>query len=296
MTATLTSPQVQVEDCGPFKRYTFPSGDVVAFKEETHAYYTDCKQQTKKGEVVWTGTNPRFTGVSTVVKPFDYSPDQLMRWAANQDHEAIVELFGGQELPTDPAIVRARLRGNEMAWDQRRDAKADTGKAAHEKVLHQLAIGQEPDIGVLAPKERGFGQAIYRWWVARNPEVLHAEQVVCSAANRVAGTLDLRVRMDSTIGLDHREGIVLVDAKARGFIPASSLGQVAGYDKCVVDCGLGDPADHLLILKLREDGDFEEIWVDDGLPPEERHANFMAGVRVYRQAAEYTKQVQAVGA
>lgn len=296
MTATLAAPEVQVEDCGPFTRYTFPSGDVVAFKEETHAYYADCKQQTKKGEVVWTGTNPRFTGVSTVVKPFDYSPDQLMRWAANLDHEGIARVFGGRELPGDPAAIRSALFAAEATWQQYRDAKADTGKAAHSKIIHQLALGQEPDLGVLLPHERGFGQAFYRWVVARDPEFLHAEQVVCSAANKVAGTLDLRVRMNSTIGLDHREGIVLVDAKARGFIPASSLGQVAGYDKCVADCGLGEPADHLLILKLREDGDFEEIWVDDGLPPEERHANFMAGVRVYRQAAEYTKQVQAVGA
>ena len=291
---TLSAPEVIVEDCGPFKRYTFPSGDVVAFKDETHAYYSDCKQQTKKGEVVWTGTNPRLTGVSTVVKPYDFQPDQLMNWAADTNVAGIAQIYGGKTLPTDPATLRGALFGRDLHYTRKRDEKAEAGKSAHAKVLHQIALGQEPDLNVLLPHERPFGQAIYKWVLDRDPEFLHAEQVVASVENGVAGTLDLRVRLNSAIGMDLREGIALVDAKARGFIPASAAAQVAGYDKCVVDCGIGEAADYLMILKLCEDGTYREIWVDDDKTPEQRHQRFLDAVRVYRNAAELTKQIAAV--
>lgn len=292
---TLTVPATTTEELGPFTRTIFPNGESVVFRESNHSYWSDCKQKTVKGELQWSGTAPRLAGVSTVVKPYDFRPDELMNWAAKLDHEGITRVFGGKELPEDVAEVRSKLWAYGLSWQQARDAKADTGKAAHEKVLHQLAIGKEPDLSVLLPEERGFGQAIYRWVLDRDPEFLQAEQVVASIVNGVAGTLDIRVRLNnSSIGLDHRDGICVVDAKARGFIPASSLAQVAGYDKCVVDCGLGEPADHLLILKLLDDGTYREIWVDQDKTPEERHAGFLAALAVYRQAAEYTKQVSAV--
>lgn len=292
MTALTMDPQVTVEEMGPFRRFTFPLGDSVVYRDADHSYWADCKRKMQKGEEVWSGTKPRYAGVSTVVSPYDFRPDSLMRWAADLDLNGITQIFGGKELPADPADVRSALWAWKLSWQQARDEKAESGKAAHAKVLHQLALGKEPDLDVLLPHERGFGQAIYRWVLDRDPEFLQAEQVVASVANCVAGTLDLRVRMDSMIGLDHRKGIVVVDAKARGFIPASSLAQVAGYDKCVVDCGLGGPADHLLVLKLLEDGTYREIWVDDGKAPEERHEGFLAALKVYRRAAEYSKQVE----
>lgn len=293
--STLTIPQTTTEELGPFTRTIFPNGESVVFRESNHSYWSDCKMKVAKGEETWSGTAPRLAGVSTVVSPYDFRPDNLMKWAAETDQVGVARVFGGRECPKDPAEIRSALWAHKVTWQQARDEKADTGKAAHEKVLHQLALGKEPDLNVLLPAERGFGQAIYRWVLDRDPEFIHAEQVVASFANGVAGTLDIRVRLNnSAIGLDHRDGIVVVDAKARGFIPASSLAQVAGYDKCVVDCGLGDPADHLLILKLCEDGTYREIWVDQDKTPEERHEGFLAGLRVYRQAAEYTKQVAAV--
>lgn len=291
---TLTIPQTTTEELGPFTRTIFPDGTSVVFRESNHSYWSDCKSKTAKGEQVWSGTAPRLAGVSTVVSPYDFRPDSLMKWAAELDHVGVARVFGGRECPSDPADIRSALWANKVTWQQARDEKADTGKAAHEKVLHQLALGNEPDLNVLLPHERGFGQAIYRWVVDREPEFIHAEQVVASLDNGVAGTLDLRVRLNnSRIGLDIRDGIAVIDAKARGFIPASSLAQVAGYDKCVVDCGLGEPADHLMILKLLDDGTYREIWVDQDKTPEQRHEGFLAGLRVYRQAAEYMKQTQA---
>lgn len=291
---TLAIPRTTAEQMGPFVKHTFPNRTWVAFHEANHAYWSDCKMKFEKGEEKWSGTMPRLAGVSTVVSPYDFRPDSLMKWAAEQDHEAIARVYGGKELPDDPSTIRSALFVRELTWQQRRDAKADTGKAAHEKILHQLALGNEPDLNVLLPKERGYGQAIYRWWLDRDPEVLHAEQVVASIENGIAGTLDLRAKLTAPIGLDFRDGVTVIDAKARGFIPASSLAQVAGYDKCVVDCGLGDPADHLMILKLYEDGSYREIWVDDGKTVAERHQGFLDAVKVYRRAAEYAKQVQAV--
>lgn len=286
---TTALPTTSSETVGPFVRTVFPSGAEVFFRESDHSYWREANQKRERGHLRWAGSG-RLTGVSSLCKPFDFYPDSLMKWAAELDHEGIARVFGGRELPKDPAEIRSALWANRCAWQQARDEKADAGTNAHMMVLHKLAVEDEvPDLGALPPKHQGFGRAVFAWWHDRKPTVLHAEQTVVSLEHGVAGTLDLRCAITDPF----RGGVVILDAKARGYLPSSVAAQVEGYDFCVAACELGDPADHLLVLQLCEDGSYREVWIDDDLTPAERHENFLAGLRVYRQSAVWKKQIKA---
>lgn len=245
-----------------------PNGTRVYYVDEAHAYYR-CKPNGDRGR--------RLTGVSTVCAPLDFKPDGLLRWAEKLTLEGVVRGFGGQEVPNDPHILRQMLDTSGLRWEQIREEAAQRGTNVHVQMLHALATGDEiPNLDDLPDEQRGYGQAVMAWWLARKPEVIYAEQVVLSEEHGFAGRGDLWCRV--TRGVIAPE-LWLLDAKTSGFISAKAHAQIAGYDLGAIASGLTEgPADRLVILQLRDDGTYREITSHAS------HDDFLAALTVYRAA------------
>lgn len=278
-TATVERPEI-LEDYGPFERIDLPKATVF-YRDSNHSYWQGCKQKTEKGQLKWTGSG-RLTGVSTVIAPWDFRPDSLMRWVERLTLEGVTRGFADRKVPQDPHALRTLLDQKELRWEQIRDQAGERGTNAHDLVLHKLAVEQEvPDLSVLPPAERGYGQSIFRWWDLRQPEVFQAEQVVCSPEHGFAGRLDIRCRIKDPF----HPGIGIVDLKTSGFISNKAMVQPAGYDLGCIHSGICDePADWYMVLQADEKG---------GLPREiyspATHEDFLLALRIYRRSAELGK-------
>lgn len=240
-----------------------PSGDRLYFVEEDHSYWR-CKPDGSRGK--------RLTGVTTVVKPLDFWPDGLMKWAVRLSLEGVVRGFTGEQVPDDPYVLQERLQTMELDWESIRDAAGTRGTNVHVRVLHALATGGEiPDLDDLSDEERGHGQAVMKWWRDRRPKVLQAEQIVLDEENGVAGRFDLRCEIDG------RPGVTLVDLKTGNYLSAAAHAQLAGYSYLAEKSGLGESST-LLILQVRDNGDYREI------PVCAEPDDFLCAVKTYRSA------------
>lgn len=263
-----------------FVRATFPNGTEVFYRDRDHSYWRECKPK-RGGGLSGSG---RLTGVSTLCAPMDFRPDSLMRWVERLTLEGVARGFNGKTVPTDPYMLRQMLDNQGLRWEQIREDAAERGTNVHQQVLHALASGKEvPDLSQLPAEQRGYGQAVLKWWVDRAPVPTHAEQMVFSDQHGFAGTLDLRCTINDPL----RQGVGVVDAKTSSFISAKSLVQPAGYDIGVVDSGLGEKAEWLMILQLNEDGSYREVWSPA------THEHFLNALAVYRNSGELNKAARA---
>lgn len=271
------------EDYGPFERVDLPKATVY-YRDENHSYWEGCKRK-PNGE--WSGSG-RWTGVSTVIAPWDFRPDSLMRWVEKLTLEGVVRGFSGRSLPDDPWALRTLLEQRGLTWEQIRDEAAQRGTNAHELMFHALAMGETvPNLDELPPEQRGYGQGVLKWWSDREPEVLQAEQIVCSPEHRIAGRLDFRGRVKDPF----RPGIGIVDLKTSGFIANKAMVQPAGYDIGCIHSGLAEePADWYMVLQVDEYGGYREI-----ISPA-THADFLLSLSLYRRAAELGKAAKAARA
>lgn len=247
---------------------SLPNGTQCYFVESDHSYW----RHRPDG-----GRGRRLTGISTVCGPMDWKPESLMRWCSRLTLDGVARAFGGQEIPPDPYVLDQRLHEVNLDWESIRDEAAERGTNIHVQMLHALAMGGDiPDLDDLPEEQRGYGQAVMRWWLDREPEVLHAEQVVLDEELGFAGRLDLDCKVTRGVLAPERW---IVDAKTSGFIPTKAHAQIAGYDLGAVTSGLAEtPADRLVILQLCPDGSYVEVTgqatADD----------FKAAVTVYRAA------------
>lgn len=238
-----------------------PNGTRCFYKDADHSYWR-CKADGTRGT--------RLTGVSTVSAPLDFRPDPLLRWASRLTLEGVVRAFAGQEVPSDPFVLSARLADLNLDWESIRDEAGAGGTNIHAQVLHALATGGEvPNLDDLPPEQRGKGQAVMKWWLDHDPTVLQAEQVVLCEEHGFAGRFDLRCEIQGVIHM--------VDLKTGGFIPTKAHAQVAGYDLGAIESGFG-PSTCLVIVQVAEDGTYRQI------PVHATHEDFLAAVRVYRAA------------
>lgn len=272
-----------VETFAPFERVEFPNGSEVFYRESDHRYYGEVNYKGGK----WTGVAAtQRTGVSTLCSPYDYESDGLCHWSTREEREAMVRLFGGRTFPEDPGAVYGMLKANDLTWWALRNKAGERGKRVHKAIAHALATSTDdgPDIGVLPEEDRGYGQALMRWWLKRDPQVSHAEQIVGSVEHRFAGTLDLRAKIKDPL----RPGFGIVDYKCGNNVWPKDCAQPAGYDIGGLHSGLWDePAEWLLIVHLKPNGDYDEVWSPA------THEHFLNALAVYRDSQAFGKVVRA---
>lgn len=275
-----------VEAIGAFEAHAMPSGVVVYYRDSDHSYWSGVKTA-RNGDVTGTG---RLTGVTTVVAPYDWRPDNLMRWAARLNGEGVAALAADGLSLDDAEDMRAALRWletGESVWSALADARllysdarddaATRGTNVHKHALHALATGAAvPDLGALADAERGYALGVAAFWLDHEPQPICSEQVVGDLKLNVAGRLD----MIATMGAGEWRGQTLVvDAKTSTFLPTKHHAQLAGYRGMAVNCGVVPALDGGLILQVDADGGYELV------PVTATWRDFVVAVDLYRRAA-----------
>lgn len=286
---------------GDFEHHRLPSGQEVYYRTTDHWYCRGIKPGKAKGGVpIITGTG-RLTGVSTVVKPFDWEPDQLMHWAskltvanvAKLAEEAIIAHAAGRDDALDwlqdGEQIMGRLTAERLRWSDKRDERGKEGTNVHEYVLHELALGRDPKLDRLTDDERGMATGIIRFWLDHDPEVIAAEQVVMvdgapdlDEPLGVAGRLDLIARCTSSL-----RGTVHIDAKTSGFISKAHHVQAAGYEVGAVEAQLVENIDASYLLNVNTAGEYFL------LPVCATADDFLQAVKVYRAAGRVNREANA---
>lgn len=249
-------------------RHEMPNGSEVFFRASDHAYWREANLETGK-------CSGRLPGVSTLVKPLDWRPDNLMTWASKRTLDGLVELVHGHDGWPDFADGDAcyeALNDASLTWRHLRDKAGDRGSAAHD-VLEALAEGRpyQQILDRAQAHEKGYCDAVIAWWDHRAPRPINSEQVIFSAEHGYAGRFDLRCEVNGRIWL--------VDLKTSKYIGTAYHAQLAGYDLAATECGIG-PSDELYVLKVNDEGEFEEVR---GCA---RPDDFLAAMDIYRRAGQ----------
>lgn len=248
-----------VEMIGRFEVHDLPDGSVVYYDDDKHAYFGEINpSKTAKGGYAGKQAS-RLTGASTIAKYLDANVDPLLWWAVGLDQVGIAEL-AEEDMRADRDVtwlsshelIKDRLKEEKRRWSDVRDRSAETGTNVHEQVFHALARGETPNLADRTEAERGFAQAVIRWWMENKPEVIAAEQVTVNYATGFAGRFDLLCEIDGER--------VLVDAKTRekGVDRKSDHVQLPGYEDANVACGIGS-SDRQIVLVLRPDGFYNAV-------------------------------------
>lgn len=289
---------VTAEQVGDAELHTLPSGVQVVYRDRDHSYWAGATALAD-GSAKCSG---RLTGISTVVCPFDWRPDNLMAWAARTNAAGIAALAAeglsqedvenmracltfltsGESI--EDALTQARLR-----YADARDDAATRGTNVHKHALHALATGDPvPRRKDLTVEEWGYARGIMAFWHECEPDPFFAEQVVADPELGVAGRFDLIC--DLTLnGCRQR---VVADAKTSGFIPTKHHVQLAGYTHCAEVSGLVPEEGHgsldcALILQVTPEGGYDLV------PSEAEREDFTAAIDVYRRAARIQRETNA---
>lgn len=266
------------------ERIDLPRGVSLYYVDDDHSYWR-CKPDGSRGQ--------RLTGVTTVVKPLDFRPDNLMKWAANLNCDGVAELAAGAIDGTDPEQlpdvldwlltgdgIRAALEESERTWQHLRDKAGKRGTNIHVDVLVALAVGKKvPDLAKFTDEERGYAQGVMRFWREHRPTPTHIEQIVCDPDIGVAGRFDLRAKVAG------RDGVGLIDLKTGGYISEGAHAQVALYDHLAGVCGVGE-TDWQAILRVDAEGGYELIDVQAD------HEDALLAVDVYRRAGRIGREAR----
>lgn len=266
-------------------RHDLPSGETVFYRDRDHSYWTGYDEGTGK-------CSGRMAGVSTVAKVFDLDVfGAASGWGAKMTREGIAILASdAQGLDGDDlraalawlnsadgiaeALADARLRHTD-----KRDEAAGRGTAVHETVLHALASGAVvPDMDSLSEDEKGYAQAVIKWWLNVDPAPELSEVLVADVGSGIAGRFDLVANIKGKR--------TLIDLKSGAAVRVSASAQLAGYQALMERSGYG-PVDTSMVLLARADGSY--VVSPGRAGPED----FWRAVKVYRKAGEIRRGITA---
>jgi hypothetical protein len=258
------------EMLGDFEVHNQPSGHTVYYRDSNHAYYSRIEER-KGGK--WVGPRDAYLpSPSTIGKVLDGSPDGLMRWAARQTCNGVVQL---REVPEDGDALWGRLCAAKLTYNDLKEKRGQEGTNVHEKVLACLAAGERiPSLSDVSAEERGYAQGVFAAWHELEPEPVASELVVYSHTHGFAGRVDLVCRIGGKL--------TILDLKT-GYVGNGAHTQLAGYLLALEDGGHGHAAD-ALILKVESGGGY------DVTPCAADPDDFLAALAAYRSASKVGKR------
>ena len=111
------------------EKIDLPGGESLWYFDEDHSYWRHNPKTGKRGR--------RLTGVTTVVKPLDYNPENLLRWAAKTQCKGIA-LLAEEASPEDllrwlhnPDAIWRELEDHGLTYENVRDKAGVEGTNAH---------------------------------------------------------------------------------------------------------------------------------------------------------------------
>jgi hypothetical protein len=157
--------------------------------------YEIVQEEDKNGEPRhYTIDGERVPSVTTVLRVLN--KEALISWAWNVAVEGAVEVHNSGLPIDDYAAMRKALVDREWGWWQVRDTAALRGRGLHTALNHLSETGTPPSLSEFPEEQRGYVQALARWWIATEPNVLLSEAKVASKRHYYAGRTDLVVEKD----------------------------------------------------------------------------------------------------
>lgn len=212
-----------------------PSGRKIVYYDKAHRYRID------------RGDGMDFVpSVSTIL---DKAVSKNLSGWAERGAVLGVQTLASRGRPVEqmgPDAILDEMHSQGLRHYQRRDAAALRGTSVH-TAFEQLALGTPPKLSSFPIGERGYVQAIAKWWMEHEPTVEHSEVMVASWEHGFAGRMDL-------VTAEHG----VVDLKTSKAIRESHHYQTAGYRIGLRESGYGG-VDAGWVLRVGEDGTFEFV-------------------------------------
>lgn len=229
---------------------TTPSGVQIVYYDKSHRY----KLGKPDGTATQPGVDNKLRFVPSVSTILDKTlPKNLTGWAERLTVLGIINLaqLKGPEFVArlGPDAMLAELHATGGRYYQSRDAAADRGTRVH-TAFELLSEGKVPNLRDWPLEQRGYIQAICKWWAEYDPTVIQSELMVASWEAQYAGRMDLLARLAGEV--------VVIDLKTSKAVRESHHFQTAGYRKAVVESGYPAP-EHGWILRVGADGEFEFV-------------------------------------
>lgn len=210
--------------------------------------------------------------VTSVIKQaLDTTFSRAAYWGQNLALRVLAEPFG-----STPEALKEFLQKNSATPYQKMKEGQKRGNSCHQ-FLEVLVAGLASitDDGDIVSSEHhlegradGYQRAVWAWWKTTQPQVIASERPVWSLKHGYIGTPDLVWRTQpfvAPLGDNEVSGnrvVVLTDLKTHsGDVRDEDILQVTAYALAYEELGLGT-IDRLSILLAREDGTFEETYVE----------------------------------
>jgi hypothetical protein len=179
-----------------------------------------------------------------------------------------------------PEAILKELHAHGLRYYQSRDAAAERGTNVH-RAMEMLAEGTIPNLRDWPLEQRGYIQALAKFWRDYEPEVIHSELMVASWEFQYAGRLDL-------IAKTNRNPLPsVIDLKTSKAVRDSHHFQTAGYRRAADESGYYAPGVGA-VVRVGEDGAYEFV---------ESHATteqFEALVRSHQAQKEFERTGKAL--
>ncbi len=230
-----------------------------------HYYYLDGK---------------KLTGVTTILGTI--AKPQLIPWAARMAVEhierevAILVSDSGDNWMTVLSQKWSEiLTTAKSAHAKKRDTRATEGTDTHAEVEKYVRMMIDQSGGVAQPEpEMENIQPFIGWACKNNVKFLLSEKRVFSKEHFYAGTLDIVLEKDGKT--------LIADIKTGKAIYPTYYYQMAGYQICLEE--MGEKIDGAVVLRLGEDGSFEDQYRFDFATDK---SAFMGALAIYRANATY---------
>lgn len=150
----------------------------------------------------------RVPSVTTILRVLD--KPALVHWAWMLGVQGGLEVVGSGLKPSTVEEMKSAVITRGWAHWLVRDAGGLRGRQLHKALETLIVHGDVPKLSSFDEDRRGYVQALARWWIDNDPDVVLAEQKVASKNHWFAGRLDLVIRKV----VDGRERLVVTDIKS----------------------------------------------------------------------------------
>lgn len=162
----------------------------------------------------------------------------------------------------EAAVIEQKLSTNHI-----RDAAADQGTLIHDSITIMGVEDKVPNILEFEPQQRGYVQALAKWWLEQEPEFLRQEIIIGHPEYGYAGRFDIETKGHAGRGL--------WDFKTSKGVYEAHFEQIDLYEAGCIRLG-EDPHDVTGIIHLRPDGNYR-VYTN----PNPDHESALAAVNLY---------------
>jgi hypothetical protein len=245
-----------------------PNGRTILYDDASHTYadselgpldsVTTVLGVLRKDALTWWGMRVGIAG--TIGAMLDGSLGEVKGMPLEAFYDSTHPQHDQAKAVCEAHIVRAQRSTNHV-----RDRAGARGDGAH-ALFERLSRGEDPDLGALAERDRGYGMGVARFWLDAQPVEPRPEVIVASVELALAGRYDLRCVLprDTELVVNAKTGkrevfpagSGLFDLKTGKSVYDEALLQLGAYEGLSVMSGY-EHTDFRAVIRACPDGSYE---------------------------------------